>query len=79
MKTLWEALDFETDTDEYTQKSYSGSLKQAFRQLPVDPDDLWLLVCSWHGKIFMEQVLTMGLRSTAMMCQSVTTVASHVH
>jgi hypothetical protein len=51
---------------------YKRDLKRAYRQIPVDPGDLHLLGWTWHGKIFVDRVLPMGLRSSALMCQRLT-------
>ncbi len=51
---------------------YKRDLRRAYRQFPVDPGDIHLLGFSWRGKLFVDRVLAMGLRSAAMMCQRVT-------
>ena len=44
----------------------------------MDPGDLHLLGFSWHGQIFVDRVLAMGLRSATMMCQHVTSAVSYI-
>ena len=51
---------------------YKRDLKRAYRQIPVDPGDLHLLGWKWEGQIFIDRVLPMGLRSSALMCQRLT-------
>ena len=51
---------------------FMRDLRRAYRQFPVDPGDLHLLAYSWKGQIFIDRVLTMGLRSAAYLCQRIT-------
>ena len=57
---------------------FKRDLKRAYRQIPVDPGDLHLLGWTWKGKIYIDCVLPMGLRSSAMMCQRVTDAIRHI-
>lgn len=52
---------------------YKRNLRRAYRQFPVDPGDIHLLGFSWRGKLFLDRMLAMGLRSAAMMCHSLLT------
>ena len=38
-------------------------LKSAYRQVPVHPDDRWLLGMEWRGQFYIDMVLPFGLRS----------------
>ncbi len=38
-------------------------IQNAYRNIPVHPDDRWLLGMSWRGEIFIDTVLPFGLRS----------------
>ena len=38
-------------------------IRNAYRNVPVHPDDRWLLGMSWKGGIFIDTVLPFGLRS----------------
>ena len=51
---------------------YKRDLKKAYRQIPVDPRDIPKLGYKWRGKVYMDRVLSMGLRSAAYICQRVT-------
>lgn len=57
---------------------FKRDLRRAYRQIPVDPGDLHLLGYTWHNKIFVDNVLAMGLRSAAMMCQRMTAGIVHM-
>ncbi len=35
----------------------------SFRTVPVHPDDRWLLGMKWEGKVYVDKVLSFGLRS----------------
>jgi len=39
-------------------------LADAFRHIPVHPDDWWLLGFSWHGRFWSDQFLPFGLRTS---------------
>ena len=41
-------------------------IKQAYRVVPVHPDDRWLLGVTWQGKVYVDKVLPFGLRSAPM-------------
>ena len=38
-------------------------LRNAYRMLPIHPDDRWLLGMQWEGSLFVETALPFGLRS----------------
>ena len=38
-------------------------IRNAYRNIPVHPDDRWLLGMSWQGEVFIDTVLPFGLRS----------------
>ena len=38
-------------------------IRDAYRNIPVHPDDRWLLGISWRGGVFVDTVLPFGLRS----------------
>ena len=38
-------------------------LKSAYQQVPVHPDDHWLLGMEWRGQLFVDTALPFGLRS----------------
>ena len=38
-------------------------IRNAYRNIPVHPDDHWLLGMSWRGEVFIDTVLPFGLRS----------------
>jgi hypothetical protein len=58
---------------------FKKDLKRAYRQLPLDPGDLHLVGFQWMGKLFADRVLPMGLRSSAQICQRVTTTVSYMY
>lgn len=39
-------------------------LKSAFRHIPVNPCDYWLLVFEWNGQFFVDMFLPFGLRTS---------------
>ena len=51
---------------------FKKDLKRAYRQLPVDPKDWGFLCYKWKDHIYMDRVLTMGLRSACLCCQRTT-------
>ena len=57
---------------------FKRELKQAYRQIPVDPGDLHLLGWSWNDSIYIDRVLPMGLRSSALMCQRLTDAIAYI-
>ena len=46
-------------------------IRNAYRNIPVHPDDRWLLGLSWKGDIFIDTVLPFGLRSAPKIFNSV--------
>ena len=57
---------------------YKRDLKRAYRQIPVDPGDIHLLGFSWNWHLFVDRVLTMGLRRAAFICQRVTSALAYI-
>lgn len=51
---------------------FKKDLKRAYRQIPLDPGDLHLVGFQFQGKLFVDRVLPMGLRSSSQICQRVT-------
>jgi hypothetical protein len=52
---------------------FKKDLKRAYRQFPICPGDLHLVDFNWNGYLFADRVLPMGLRSSAQICQRITT------
>ncbi len=48
---------------------FKRDLKRAYRQIPVCPGEYNYIAYEWRGKIYVDTVLLMGLRSTAYICQ----------
>ena len=46
-------------------------VKQAYRMVPVHPDDRGLLGMSWEGKVYIDKTLPFGLRSAPLICTAV--------
>ena len=46
-------------------------IKQAYRHIPVAPEDRHLLGLSWKGEIYVEHVLPFGLRSAPLIFSAV--------
>ena len=57
---------------------YKKDLRKAYRQLKIDPHDLNLVSFVWGKHIFCDTVVSMGLRSAAMMCQQFTNAISFI-
>ena len=57
---------------------YKKDLSRAYRQIPIDPGDVHLVGYQWKGHIFFDKVLSMGLRSSAYICQRVTSAVSYM-
>ena len=51
---------------------FKRDLKRAYRQIWIDPGDASLLGYSFNGQFYWDKVLSMGLRSAALICQKVT-------
>ena len=51
---------------------YKTDLSRAYRQIPICPSSFNLVAFCWKKHIFFDSVLTMGSRSAAYCCQSVT-------
>ncbi|XP_021354869.1 uncharacterized protein LOC110451275 [Mizuhopecten yessoensis] len=57
---------------------FKRDLKRAYRQIPIDPGDIHLVGYMWSGKIYLDRVLSMGLRSAAYICQRLTSAVSFI-
>jgi len=57
---------------------FKKDLKKAYRQIPIDPKDIPLLGYRWRGSLYFDCALPMGLRSSAYICQRVTTAVSYI-
>jgi hypothetical protein len=57
---------------------FKKDLKRAYRQIPIDPGDLHLFGFQWGDKLFTDRALPMGLRSSAQICQRITTAVSFI-
>ena len=53
-------------------------LNQAFRQFAVDPADLDKLGFEWRGKLYLDRVLAMGLRTAEIACQRATNILVYI-
>ena len=66
------------DTAQLVLKQGRGTLlakmdiRNAYRNVPVHPDDQWLLGMSWHQGVFIDTVLPFGLRSAPKVFNAVT-------
>ncbi len=58
---------------------FKRNLKYAYRQMPVCPGDYNLLAYCWKQNIYVDHVLPMGLRSTALICQRLTNAVSFIY
>ena len=47
-------------------------IKQAYRNIPVAPQDRHLLGLQWEGKVYLDQVLPFGLRSAPLIFSAIT-------
>ena len=57
---------------------FKRDLSRAFRQFPVDPADLDKLGFEWRGKVFLDRVLAMGLRTAGIACQRATNIIVYI-
>jgi len=57
---------------------FKKDLKKAYRQIPIDPSDIPLLGYKWRGNLYFDSSLPMGLRSSAYICQRVTSAVSYL-
>ena len=53
-------------------------LKSAYRQVPVHPDDRWLLGMEWKGQLFVDTALPFGLRSAPAIFNAVAEALAHM-
>ncbi|CAC5397434.1 unnamed protein product [Mytilus coruscus] len=67
------------------KKKESGShlfkrdFARAYRQIPIDIGDNFLVGYAWNGHIFFDIVLSMGLRSAAQICQRLTNAIAFIY
>ena len=57
---------------------FKCDLSRAYRQLPVDQGDLHYLGYKWNGELYIDALLTMGLRSAAFLSQRVTNAIAYI-
>ena len=53
-------------------------LKSAYRQVPVHPDDRWLLDMEWRGQLFVDTALPFGLRWAPAIFNAVAKALAHM-
>lgn len=53
-------------------------LKSAYRQVPVHPDDRWLLGMDWKGRLYVDKALPFGLRSAPMIFNAVAEALAYI-
>lgn len=58
---------------------FKKDLKRAYRQIPVCPGDIHFIGFSWENCLFVDRVLPMGLRSSAQICQRITTAVCYMY
>ena len=46
-------------------------LREAYRQIPIHPDDRWMLGMEWKGQLFVDTTLPFGLRSAPVIFNAV--------
>ena len=46
-------------------------IQQAYRNIPVAPEDRHLLGMSWQGHVFVDRVLPFGLRSAPLLFSAI--------
>ena len=57
---------------------FKRDLSRAFRQFAVDPADLDKLGFEWRGKLYLDRVLAMGLRTAGIACQRATNILVYI-
>ena len=57
---------------------FKKDLKKAFRQIFIDPKDYGKVVFKFKGGLYFDSVLSMGLRSSAFICQRVTNAITYM-
>jgi hypothetical protein len=58
---------------------FKKDLKRAYRQIPVGPGNIHFIGFSWENCLFVDRVLPMGLRSSAQICQRITTAVCYMY
>ena len=46
-------------------------IRNAYRNVPVHPNNLWLLGMEWHGEVYINTVVPFGLRSALKLFNAV--------
>ena len=57
---------------------YKRDLKQAYRQIPIDPGDMHLVGYCHKRQVFYDRVFSMGLRSSCQGCQRMTDAVVYI-
>ena len=52
-----------------------ADIKEAFRNIPIHPDDRWLLGVKWGGVTYVDKVLPFGLRSSTKIFSAIADAA----
>ena len=58
---------------------YKRDLRQAYRQIPVDPRDYRYLGFYWRNSFYFDNTLAMGQRNAAMACSRSTDAVMYMH
>ncbi|KAI8490524.1 cytoplasmic pattern recognition receptor signaling pathway in response to virus [Branchiostoma belcheri] len=58
---------------------FKRDLRRAYRQIPVDPHDYYLLGYRWRDKLYYDSSFPFGLRTAAMACQRTTNAVTYIH
>ena len=58
---------------------YKRDLRKAYRQIPVDPGDYYLLGYWWDNRYYFGTALAMGQRNAAMACSRTTAAVMYIH
>ena len=53
-------------------------IKRAYRNIPVHPDDRWLLGMTWDGSLYIDTALPFGLRSAPKIFTAVADAAEWI-
>jgi hypothetical protein len=65
----------------FLETVFNGEIlkKRTYRQIPIDRGDLHLVGFQLSDKLFTDRVFPMGLRSSAQICQRITTAVSFIY
>ena len=58
---------------------FKADLKQAYRQIPVNPKDYRFLTFLWRGKLYFDTVFPFGLQPASMACQRTTNAVAYIY